>query len=34
MLKKSLRALLVETKERLYVSDAHARNRYPTEFDV
>ncbi len=33
MLKKSLSALLVETKARLYVS-AYARNRYPTEFDV
>jgi hypothetical protein len=33
MLKKSLTALPVETKARLYVS-AYARNRYPTEFDV
>jgi hypothetical protein len=33
MLKKSLTALLVETKARLYVS-AYARNRYPAEFDV
>ena len=33
MLKKSLTALLVETKARLHVS-AYARNRYPAEFDV
>jgi hypothetical protein len=33
MLKKSLAALLVETKARLYVS-GYARNRYPAEFHV
>jgi hypothetical protein len=34
MLKKFLGLLLVETKERLPVSDVYARNRYPTELDV
>jgi hypothetical protein len=34
MLKKSSVSLLVETKARLYVWDAYARNRYPTKFDV
>jgi hypothetical protein len=34
LLKKSAASLRVETKARLYVSDSHARNRYPAEFNV